>query len=775
MSLRFRLILAFLAVVSLLVVVGLISFRISRQIQTQVAHLKPGSILQLGHADLAEMSLEIEGFWHRKGSFVATSVERLPRPRRPKLRGEIQEIDHAGKTLTMYGVQVRVAAEAEFLDGADFEALQAGRRIEVSCRVDEDGRWIARKIKTKDVKESDKVKGTVTRVEADGVPPDTLEISGLLVTLALRKDSSNPRSQLTRIERATRMTLALQECQTAARELLDDRLPGSPGRQPGSQEAREGDRERSRSPADRLVRGLEDFEHYLGESRASTEVAIRAATTDGSDAPGTEEIALWLQPLSEKQLALEEHVSEFLRLAELGPQDARTFLHEVLDPMLQNELLPLIYAYRTDAEEALADEVQAISSRADTTARLVLGTSVVAVVLALLLAFLVWRSISRPILALNAAAVRIGQGHLDTRVEVHSTDELGVLAHAFNKMTTELAATTVSMTNLNSIIDSMAGALIVIDTRGVITNMNRAASTLLGYERGELLGQSFEIVCPKERVGDVVQPTEEGIVAIAEKVFRRKDGTSVPVSFSGAALRSAGGPLQGFVCVAQDLTERKGIEERLRRSLSEKELLLREVHHRVKNNLQVISSLLDLQSSYIEDPKALEKFSESQNRIRSMALIHEQLYTTNLAEIDFRAYLELLASHLLHSFGRPDSVQVRMQVEDLRLDIDQALACGLIVNELVTNALKHAFPAESAGEILISFREESGERVLSVADDGRGLREDFDPETSQSLGMSLVVTLVKQLRGRLWLNGDHGTEIRIAFPAESSERTAVRS
>jgi PAS domain S-box-containing protein len=406
-------------------------------------------------------------------------------------------------------------------------------------------------------------------------------------------------------------------------------------------------------------------------------------------------------------------------------------------------------------------------------------TSVAAVALALLLGFTVARSIARPVMALGQAAERLGRGDLTSRVEVPATGELGVLATVFNRMAEDLSATTVSRTYLRNVIESMAGALIITDSTARIVSVNRAALELLGYDaEEELAGQPVSRIYAGtgEELGDDTAfgrlASTLGTTRGVEEQFVRRDGSQVSIAFSGAALRDERGAVQGFVCVAHDITERKKVEGTLRTFLREKELLLREVHHRVRNNLQVVSSLLDLQSGTLPDPPARKAFEESQHRIRAMALIHEQLYqSADLAHIDFRAYIEKLASHLLESYAvHPERVDLRLEVVDLPLDIDQAVPCGLIVNELVANALKHAVPEGESGQVRIGFHGTPGGGYrLLVADNGRGLKKDFDLGTSDSLGLSLVSTLAQQLEGRMQLKSNGGTECRIEFSPRRQE------
>ena len=213
-------------------------------------------------------------------------------------------------------------------------------------------------------------------------------------------------------------------------------------------------------------------------------------------------------------------------------------------------------------------------------------------------------------------------------------------------------------------------------------------------------------------------------------------------------------------------TERKRAEETLKASLHEKEVLLKEIHHRVKNNMQVISSLLNLQSRHLSDPEAISMFRESQNRIRSMALVHEKLYQSkDLSRVNFSQYVENLAMYLVHSF-RIDSerVQIQTRIGDIALDINTAIPCGLIINELITNALKHAFPEGRKGEIAISLgRTQDRGFLLEVSDDGVGFTERSGAGEPETLGIQMVSMLVDQLDGSIRRESVKGTTFRIAF------------
>ena len=212
--------------------------------------------------------------------------------------------------------------------------------------------------------------------------------------------------------------------------------------------------------------------------------------------------------------------------------------------------------------------------------------------------------------------------------------------------------------------------------------------------------------------------------------------------------------------------QRKRAEEALKASLQEKEVLLKEIHHRVKNNMQVISSLLSLQSRHLEDPKAIGMFKDSQHRIRSMALVHEKLYQAkDLSRIDFGQYLQNLIVYLVHSY-QIDSGRIGLKIDvgGAALDINTAIPCGLIVNELVTNALKHAFPGGRKGEVRVTLRTGAGGKLtLTVGDNGVGWPAEADFRRTETLGMQLVTMLVDQLDGSIELEKRPGTAFRISF------------
>ena len=216
-----------------------------------------------------------------------------------------------------------------------------------------------------------------------------------------------------------------------------------------------------------------------------------------------------------------------------------------------------------------------------------------------------------------------------------------------------------------------------------------------------------------------------------------------------------------------DITERIEAQNTILNALNEKEILLKEIHHRVKNNFQIITSLLSLQENMITDKAVLDIFEDISNRIKSMALIHELMYRTdNFSALNLKDYIYNLTEHLKLSYSAMnDKILIRLDIDDIQLEMDDLIPNGLIINELVSNAYKHAFPRSKNGTIKVSFKQEGKGRLsLSVADDGAGLVNKPDFNEPKTLGLFLVTTLVKQLKGNLQINAlNPGTEFKINF------------
>ena len=335
------------------------------------------------------------------------------------------------------------------------------------------------------------------------------------------------------------------------------------------------------------------------------------------------------------------------------------------------------------------------------------------------------------------------------------------------------------------VVESAMAAIITLNRGGIIVSWNSGAHDIFGYDAEEVTGKPATILMPEEYKENFFKglckfkPDEnfksfkkEGMNAL------RKNGDNFPFDISVVTWNSGGEDY--FTAIIQDVTDRKRAEEQLKESLNEKDILLREIHHRVKNNLMVISSLLSLQSRYIKDKNALNIFKESQSRARSMALIHEKLYSSDdLKRINFGEYIQTLTADLFYTYVTdPGLIKLNMDVDDVMLDINTAVPLGLIVNELVSNSMKHAFPAlygseladnvnirqnKILNEINVNFKSECDDFILIVKDNGIGFPEKLNFRNTDSLGLRLVNSLTDQIHGSIDLKADNGTEFKITF------------
>jgi len=266
-----------------------------------------------------------------------------------------------------------------------------------------------------------------------------------------------------------------------------------------------------------------------------------------------------------------------------------------------------------------------------------------------------------------------------------------------------------------------------------------------------------------------VQAFLSGDESVKMQIFRVdqvcKDGGTVPTEVVANMITDDEGNISGLLAVSRDITERVKMEEEIQQSLEEKEMLLKEIHHRVKNNLMIIASLLNLQSRYIKDKEALGIFKESQNRANSMALIHEKLYrSTDLKRINFGEYIRTLANDLFRTYTDSSGrINLNIDVEDVMMDINTSIPLGLMLNELISNALKHGFPEGMEGDINIYFNSRDDQYQLKVGDTGISFPEDVDYRNTDSLGLQLVNNLTKQIDGQIELDTSQGTEFTITF------------
>jgi PAS domain S-box-containing protein len=299
-----------------------------------------------------------------------------------------------------------------------------------------------------------------------------------------------------------------------------------------------------------------------------------------------------------------------------------------------------------------------------------------------------------------------------------------------------------------------------------IVKANKALAEFAGMGYKELIGKHcYKIFhgtskpidnCPHQK------SLESGRV-VTEEFYEPTMGKHLQVSCS--PYHGVNESLKGSVHIAKDITARKQMEESLRHSLIDNELLMKEVHHRTKNNLAVIQSLLSLQARELRDESVKAYFIDIQNRVKSMSMIHERLSRSkDLLRLNLSEFISSLANSLFHSFKLShDKVRLNMNIPDVYIDVDIMMPCGLIINELVSNAFKYAFPEEKEGEVTIELHEEDDEITLIVKDNGIGISNGLDIQNAKSLGLQIVSSLTNQIHGKLKLLHDDGTEFRITF------------
>lgn len=362
----------------------------------------------------------------------------------------------------------------------------------------------------------------------------------------------------------------------------------------------------------------------------------------------------------------------------------------------------------------------------------------------------------------------------EAEIAVKRARDLDSLRESLDPLRESLGPVSESDEGSRTVFETAEDPIFIKDAELRYVNVNPASEAFFGVPASEVVGRTDENV-----FGEVAA------LSLKEADYRVLSGETVEEEIEGpiedvtvtfqvikVPVRDENDVVSGICGIARDVTKHKQEEERLKKSLKEKEVLLKETHHRVKNNLQIISSLLSLQAGYVKDEKLLDILRDSQKRIRSMALIHEKFYQAeDYIGADFSGYVRDLILSLFSTYRFDTSaVDLQTNITDVFLDMDTSIPLALIINELISNSLEHAFPDEGKGRIRVDLKEEDGGRFkLTVEDDGVGLPEDFDIQSTETLGLRLVAALVEQLGGKIEIDTTAGTKFDITF---SSKRRA---
>jgi two-component sensor histidine kinase len=333
--------------------------------------------------------------------------------------------------------------------------------------------------------------------------------------------------------------------------------------------------------------------------------------------------------------------------------------------------------------------------------------------------------------------------------------------------TRQLTEKNLELEKLSIVASRTDNAVLIADPDGRIEWINDGFIRLIHLDKEAIIHRNLsEINVYSNIENEIHDAVRNQHSRIFESNVKTNSSSGLWISSTLTPIYDDSGILKKLVVVDTDITAGKNMQKQIEKSLKEKDILLKEIHHRVKNNLQIIISLLNLQTGYIRDEASLKAVKDGQSRVRTMALVHEKFYQSDeLSEINFVEYIEKLCHFLYQSYGDKTSrIEVKIGGDHINLDMDTAMPCGLLINEIVSNAYKYAFPGQTNGTISIQLKKTDNRITANIHDDGIGLPLDFDFEKQESLGMQLIQALTNQLDGELKIDRENGTTFEITFP-----------
>ncbi len=426
--------------------------------------------------------------------------------------------------------------------------------------------------------------------------------------------------------------------------------------------------------------------------------------------------------------------------------------------------------------------------------RIIFISIIVLVILAsLVLGRFVALWIAKPIEKLEKGAEIIGGGNLDYKTSIDSNDEVGHLSRAFDSMTLNLKKSTTSIDSLNIeiaerkkltnelqelqvkdhalaiIIDSANDAIVGKKTDGTITSWNKAAEQIYGYRANEIIGKNISTLIPSEMPDElpfiIKKITNNEVVEHYETIRKTKEGKLIDISLNVSPIRDTNDKIVGLSAISREITERKKAEEKIKLLLKEKEIILKEVHHRIKNNMSIVSGLLMLQAASMKDQSAINALNDAQNRLLSMSVLYDKLYRSeSFNEISLKEYLEKLVDEVLFNLSDSSHISIEKYIEDITISTKTSFSVGIIINELLTNIMKYAFKGRDKGTVTISASKKDDSIIIIVQDDGVGMSESLNVNHPKGFGLNLVDMMAKQINGTIQIENHNGTKFTLEFP-----------